>query len=249
MAGSGSRFINAGYSVPKPLLDLDGKSMVQRVFENLYSKDVERVIFIRNNSTSFNLKKLQKNYPQVEILEKAIDYITDGPARTVSLIENMVDPEQPLLIANSDQLVAYSIPSDYSLLNKGYDGIVWCMEDNDPKWSYVEIENESLVTRVVEKEVISNLATVGIYAFGKSKYFFESFNTMVRKLDKVNNEYYVAPSYNYLLNHKRILAKNLGQISDVVFGLGIPEDYEMFLKNSNRSQIYEISSAAIPKKL
>ena len=181
MAGSGSRFTNAGYTVPKPLLDLDGKSMFQRVFENLYSRDVERVIFIRNNLTTFNLKELQEIYPQVEILEKTIDYLTDGPARTVSLVEKMVDPERPLLIANSDQLVAYSIPSDYSLLDMGYDGIVWCMEDEDPKWSYVEIENESLITRIVEKEVISNLATVGIYAFGKSKDFFEAFNTMVLK--------------------------------------------------------------------
>ena len=248
MAGSGSRFTKAGYVVPKPLLDLDGKKMYQRVFENLCSNEVSRIIFITNPTTSFDIKNFKTQNPNFEIHQKTIDYLTDGPARTVSLVAELLDLDSPLVIANSDQLVAYPVPTDYQMLREGYDGIVWCMQDNDPKWSYVETNNEQLITNVVEKEVISNLATVGIYAYGKARYFFEAFDLMVSNEDTVNNEYYVAPTYNYLLGKQRILARDLGEVSNVVFGLGIPEDYEKFMEKHDREQVYAISSGGFPNQ-
>ena len=192
MAGAGSRFADAGYKVPKPFLDLDGKPMYQRVFENLYSAQVERVVFVTNTETIFDIQDIQNQYP------------------------------------------------NYQLLNNGYGGIIWCMEDNDPKWSYVSTADNSEVQRVVEKEVISELATVGIYCFSESKLFFDAFRLMVKDGNKTNNEYYVAPTFNYLIKN-RILAKNLGPISNLVFGLGIPEDYQYFQSLPNRELIYRIS--------
>jgi dTDP-glucose pyrophosphorylase len=240
MAGAGSRFADAGYKVPKPFLDLDGKPMYQRVFENLYSAQVERVVFVTNTETIFDIQDIQNQYPNLEVYIKTIDFLTDGPARTVSLVEHLLNPNSPLIIANSDQLVAYPISTDYQLLNNGYGGIIWCMEDNDPKWSYVSTADNSEVQRVVEKEVISELATVGIYCFSESKLFFDAFRLMVKDGNKTNNEYYVAPTFNYLIKN-RILAKNLGPISNLVFGLGIPEDYQYFQSLPNRELIYRIS--------
>jgi dTDP-glucose pyrophosphorylase len=243
MAGAGSRFSEAGYRVPKPLLELDGKPMYQRVFENLFSTQVNRVVFITNTNTAFDMRKIQIENPDVEFHQKTIDFLTDGPARTVSLVEHLLDSKRPLIIGNSDQLVAYPISNDYSLLNSGYGGIIWCMEDHDPKWSYVRTSEDLLVEHVVEKEVISNLATVGIYCFGKSELFFEAFRSMVLDGNATNGEFYVAPAFNYLPRKERVLAKNLGPISNLVFGLGIPEDYEYFLKLTNREEIYKNSQS------
>lgn len=210
MAGAGSRFSDAGYLTPKPMLDLDGKPMFRRVLENVISAETSKVIFITNDRTALNLNSIQSEYPDIKFFQHKVDSITDGPARTVSLVEYALDMNLPLVVANSDQLVAYCISRDYAELGVKCDGIIWCMEDTDPKWSYVALNSDGYVCDVVEKKVISNLATVGIYAFANAGDFFSAFKMMVAAEDTVNGEYYVAPVYNYLLSKHRILPKKHG---------------------------------------
>jgi hypothetical protein len=107
------------------------------------------------------------------------------------------------------------------------------MRANDPKWSFVGINDDELVSKVVEKEVISNEATVGIYNFKHGRDFISAAKKMIKKNLRVNNEFYVAPVYNQIIQENgRIGIFNIGSVGDGMYGLGTPEDLNLFLANS-----------------
>ena len=118
------------------------------------------------------------------------------------------------------------------LTNSRYDGEILAMRDNDPKWSFARTDDAGLLLEVKEKVVISDLATVGIYGFATARLAFEAIRRMREAGDRTNGEYYVGPCYNYLVETgKRVFVRDLGAVSSVMHGLGIPEDLELFLAN------------------
>jgi dTDP-glucose pyrophosphorylase len=234
MAGSGSRFKKSGYKDTKLLIPIHGIPMFKVVLGNLITEKVQKVVII--TQLKLNLKseidKLKKfGGIEFEIIE--IDYVTEGPASSVKLAKPFIDLDLPVVIANSDQYLKINMNNFYHNLIDSIDsGLILTMRDTDPKWSFVRLNDNGYVSEVREKEVISNIATVGIYGFKKGNFLFESIDRMIKDKNKVNNEYYVAPLFNYLVKdgHK-ISTYYTGPVNDVMFGLGIPEDYEIFLKN------------------
>lgn len=234
MAGLGSRFKSAGFSTPKPLIPVHGVEMYKLVLSNLISPVVSKIILIC--PSSFDMKGLETELSaatstKVAIIE--VDALTSGPASTVNLSRGELDLEKPLVIANSDQYVNFNVANFYSSLIKGaHLGAVLTMQDDDPKWSYAEIDEKGVILRVVEKEVISKFATVGIYGFSIAADFFEAYDNMVLRDFKVNGEFYVAPAYEFSpkFRHPGAIAIDLGPVGSVMYGLGIPEDLERFLK-------------------
>lgn len=234
MAGLGSRFRAQGYDVPKPLIQIHGIEMYKVVLANLFSTQLDRVILIC--PTSFKMKSLEaelssKLSVKVTIIE--VDHLTTGPAATVALARDLLDPELPLVIANSDQYVAFDPEGFYSQIQHSQNrGIVLTMRDDDPKWSYVSLDAHGMIERVVEKQVISDIATVGIYGFKAAGDFFQAFDSMVDAGFMVNGEHYVAPAYEFLQDFKSgvVGIHDLGPVGEVMFGLGIPEDLESFLE-------------------
>jgi dTDP-glucose pyrophosphorylase len=106
------------------------------------------------------------------------------------------------------------------------------MVADDPKWSYIKITPEGMVTELAEKQVISNLATVGVYNFKKGKDFVLAAQQMIQCNDRVNGEFYVAPVYNYLIKDSfRIRNVTIGHLGSAMYGLGTPEDLDYFVKN------------------
>jgi len=104
MAGAGSRFESAGYTFPKPLIDVNGKPMIQTVVENLnieanYIFIVQKEHYERYNLNHF-LKLLAPNCTIIQV-----DGMTEGAACTALLAKKFIDNDQPLLISNSDQYV------------------------------------------------------------------------------------------------------------------------------------------------
>ena len=230
-SGLGSRFSSQGYKLPKPLLPIGDKTMLERVLDNLSHPNLSKVVVIMNESQSSGLVEIfSKRIPKVTLVN--IDYLTQGPASTSILAKPYLDPDLPLVIANSDQYLATNFSLEYNYLtNMKNDGVVWAMQDKDPKWSYVKVDSSMYATELKEKEVISPYATCGVYGFAKASSYFTSYQEMLQVNDRVNNEFYVAPSYNYLIKEgKKILVRNLGVTKDIMFGLGIPSDYEHFLK-------------------
>ncbi|MBP6110966.1 MAG: glycosyltransferase family 2 protein [Sphingobium sp.] len=232
MAGAGSRFAKAGFVDPKPLIRVKGVPMIEVIVNNLRPVSIpHRFIFICQNEhvKKYDLgMRLEEIAPGSQVI--GIDGLTEGAACTVLKARSYINNNDPLMIANSDQFVDISI-EDYleDMMHRNLDGLIMTMEASDPKWSFVEMDNE-LVTRVVEKEVISNEATVGIYNFKSGYRFVEAAEEMIHDNERVNGEFYVAPVYNYLIRgRKRIGIFNIGSEGNGMYGLGIPEDLEKFI--------------------
>lgn len=232
MAGRGSRFIKAGYQIPKPLLDIHGKHMIEVVTRNIMPDCVHRFIYIclEEHLERYPLEKcLHRISPECIILP--VKEVTEGAACTVLLAEPYIDNEDQLMIANSDQYVDINI-NDYLSCEKNYDGLIMTMYADDPKWSFIKYGENHLVTVVKEKEVISNEATVGIYNFKRGHDFVKYAHEMINNDERVNGEFYVAPVYNrYIKNGGKISFFNIGKENEGMYGLGIPEDLESFIQN------------------
>lgn len=241
MAGQGERFKFAGYQIPKPLLPIHGVEMFKWVIANLYDPRVESYTLIVSEALGIELQveKISKTLG-IKIHLKKLAKLTDGPATTVSLGLRGLKRDQPLVVANSDQYVDCNIADFYNTLqeNSTNDGTILTMNDSDPKWSYVKLDSDQLVSEVQEKRVISEIATVGIYGFKSVSLFADSYIQMKDKNIRTNGELYVAPMYNELIaNGYRIGQINLGQINKVMHGFGIPRDYENFCKNPQSKEL------------
>lgn len=232
MAGRGSRFADAGYTLPKPLIPVHGVPMIRLVIENLRPTAPHRYIFIcqRAHVAQHNLSRhLAAWAPGCALVE--LDGITEGAACTVLAARDIIDSGDSLMIANSDQYVDTMIDDYLGAMDKGqYDGLIMTMRASDPKWSFAALDSRGLVERVVEKEVISTHATVGIYNFRAGRAFVQAAEQMIGKNLRVNNEYYVAPVYNELIAAPaRIGIYDIGSDGDGMYGLGIPADLDAFL--------------------
>lgn len=233
MAGRGSRFVNAGYIMPKPLIDVHGRYMIEYVIENVRPSCAYRFIFLclKEHLEKFNLEeKLKEIEPTCEVV--SVDHVTEGAACTVLLAEKYIDNDSPLMIANSDQYVDINI-NEYLLKGQSYDGLIMTMYADDPKWSFIALDEDDMVKLIREKEVISNEATVGIYNFAKGSDFVSNAKKMVELDLRVNGEFYVAPVYNMMIEDgRKITYYNIGSVDAGMYGLGVPEDLERFLGNS-----------------
>jgi HAD superfamily hydrolase (TIGR01509 family) len=231
MAGNGSRFFNAGYKDPKPLIDVDGKPMIQRVVENISIPGNYIFIVQAEHYERYSLEAvLTRLVPGCTIIQ--VDGVTDGAARTALLAKQYIDNQRPLIIANSDQILDWD-SSDFisQLLEIGVDGNMALFLANEEKWSYAKIKNSRIV-EVAEKVVISNNASTGIYGWAKGSDYVKYAEQMIDKNIRVNNEFYICPVYNEAIqDNKRILPIFI----DTMHGLGTPEDLERFLLQKFKS--------------
>lgn len=230
MAGHGSRFSKAGYALPKPLIPVHGVPMIRLVIANLTPKLPHRFIFIcqEGHLESFPLEEQLREWaPGCEI--RCVRSVTEGAACTVLLARDLIDNDMPLMIANCDQYVEVDI-NRYIASSEGFDGYIMTMVAADPKWSFVGFNSEGGVCRVVEKEVISNEATVGIYNFARGRDFVMAADEMIANDLRVNGEFYVAPTYNQMITRDlEIGTFSIGSVEQGMHGLGIPSDLDAFL--------------------
>jgi len=232
MAGEGKRFADAGYLKPKPFIDVHGKPMIIRVIENLAYLNAKYILIARS-------KHLQEEKALVGFIERnhnakfiETDILTQGSACTVLLSQSLIDNQTPLLIANSDQIIDHGVSkfiNDFK--SRNLDGSIMSFMDTlrNPKWSYIRLGDDDLVVQAKEKDPISDFATVGIYLYAHGRYFVESASEMIASDDRVNEEFYTCPTYNYLIRSgKRIGSFNIN--SQSMHGIGTPEDLEIYLK-------------------
>jgi len=236
MAGHGSRFSKAGYQDPKPLIPVLGRPMIQLVVENLRPSKEHRFIFIcqAEHLKNYPLRELLiEKTPGCKIIE--VSEVTEGAACTVLLAKEYIDCQDQLMIANCDQYIDVDMDKYLAALDsEKIDGLIMTMKAYDNKWSFVKINEKKEVTLVVEKEVISEEATVGIYNFKHGADFVRAAEQMIVNNLRVNNEFYVAPAYNQMIDcGKKIWHFNIGKVGKEMHGLGTPEDLELFLNLKN----------------
>lgn len=227
MAGAGSRFEKAGYTFPKPLIDVEGKPMIQAIVDNLNIEAQHVFIVQKSHYEKYNLQQtLNQISPNCEIVQ--VDGITEGAACTTLLAKKYIDNDEPLVIANSDQYVEWdSNEFMYSMVADSVDGGILSFKSTHPKWSYAKLGDDGFVCEVAEKKPISDIATVGIYYWKKGSDYVRYAEDMIKKNIRVNNEFYVCPVFNQAIeDNKKVKIFNV----EKMWGIGTPEDLQIFLK-------------------
>lgn len=230
MGGRGQRFRDAGYQLTKPLIDVNGTPMIQRVINNLGIKG--RHIFLVNEEdcNQFNLKKLLAHFSQpnecVVLLEDPNK--RQGAAAACLLAEEYINNDEDLFIANSDQLVEWSsVDFLADMQHKNADGGILTFTAHESKWSFAKTNQDGVVLEVAEKKVISDKATAGVYWYKHGKDFITGLKQMMSKNIRVNNEFYVCPVFNEIIaTNKKIYDYPIAKMD----GLGTPADLLNYLK-------------------
>ena len=230
MAGAGSRFAKVGFTDPKPLIDVFGKPMIEVVVRNLNFGLNTRFIFIVQQE---HLERYKLRYLLNLIAPGCViiptDGLTEGAACSILLAKEYINNSECLFLANSDQFTEWSSNDFmYQMISDGVDGGIATFKSDWAGWSYAKTDDSGWVTKVREKKVISNHATVGYYFWKRGRDFVKYAEQMINKKIKVKNEYYVCPVYN------EAIASGLKiKIFEIerMWGLGIPEDLKYFLEN------------------
>lgn len=228
MAGAGSRFVEAGYTFPKPLIQVNDKPMIQLVVENLSIKANYIFVVQKEHREKYNLDTLLNLVaPNCKIVE--VDEVTEGAACTALLAREFIDNDQPLFFANSDQYVEWnSAEFMYNMQETQADGGILTFKATHPKWSFAKVDDNGFVTEVAEKNPISDKATVGFYYWKKGSDFVKYADSMIEKEVRVNGEFYVCPVFNEAIaDNKHVRTHE----ANAMWGLGTPEDLNQYLQD------------------
>lgn len=228
-AGEGSRFAKAGWKRPKPFIDVSGRPMIEHVIQNVKPVNSKSIVLVRKEHIEGQDAIVRRIAERSEVV--LVDRLTEGTLCTVMLARPSIADENPVLVANSDQFVDFSVDAFVQdCLDRDLDGSILVFDDamRDPKWSFVRLNANGLVVEVAEKKPISNLATVGIYLFRRARDLVNATIDMIAQNDRVNNEFYTCPVYNYMItNGARIGVYEVP--ATAMHGLGIPSDLEDYL--------------------
>jgi len=230
MAGRGSRFESQGYTFPKPLIEVNGKPMIELVVKNLNIKANYIFIVQEEHYYKYNLKYLLNLIaPDCKIV--CVDGITEGAACTTLLAKEYIDNDKPLLTTNCDQFIEWnSNETLYSFVNDESDASILTFKATHPKWSYAKLGSDGYVSEVAEKKPISNNATVGLYFWKHGSDYVKYAEQMIDKNIRTNGEFYICPSFNEAITDgKKVRIKEI----DKMWGIGTPSDLQYFLNHYN----------------
>jgi len=230
MGGLGSRFSTSHPGQLKPLINVCGKSMITRVISNLnQSKNIKFIIVMLKKD--FLHKEFQEIFDNLNIQYELIliDKPTEGPACTCLLAKKYINNDEPLVIVNCDQII-FDLNLKHLIqflkLNEA-DGVIGVFHSNSNKNSYIKLGEDLRIQEVKEKIVISNIASNGLHLWSKGSYFVKSAEEMIQKNDRYSNEFYVAPTYNYLIKDGK---KIIPYYFNLHYPIGTPEDLSYFEK-------------------
>jgi NDP-sugar pyrophosphorylase family protein len=165
--------------------------------------------------------------------------VTAGAACTVLLAREHIAADEPLMIANCDQWINYSIDAYLAAFDTTrWTGFMMTMRASSPKWSYVQRDRMERIVGVVEKRVVSSEATVGIYSFARGADFVQAAESMIADDDRSQGEFYVAPTFTRLIRAGgAVESLSIGTDRDGMYGLGTPEDLRWFQSQTRFRQL------------
>lgn len=202
LAGSNNFFDDSNYHYPKPIIEVAGLPMIQRVINNLSTIALDkRFIFILRNSDceDFFLDKTINHLTNDEIIIIKTQKETRGAACSCLLAVDYIDNKDQLIISNGDQI----IDEDYNKILKNFHdfnadaGCIY-FESIHPRWSYIDIQNNK-IQESVEKIPISKNAIAGFYYFRNGNKFISSAKKMILKDLHVNGQFFIAPTFNEMI--------------------------------------------------
>ncbi len=220
IGGRGQRFVDAGFKNPKPLIELNGKPIVEWSAQSLKSSKLDcRFIFIYNRKYTDSFKIVLNRIDPEHICVD--DEIEKGMATACIQARKYIEDENPVVVAACDQFVKWNFDEFVDFALK-YDGACPVFRSKKDAYSYAKIDDDFNVLQSAEKNVISDWANLGIYFFRRGSDFVEATENMINKKVVTNGEFYIAPIYNQYAINKKIKAYPLKQ--EDVFILGTPEE-------------------------
>jgi dTDP-glucose pyrophosphorylase len=243
MAGLGSRFADAGYSFPKPLIPVPPyETMIEMVIRNL-DYDGQHIFLVQQaHIDEFHIDKTLKLL-KPDCIIVPVNGLTEGAACTILLAEPYLDLNDELVIANSDQFVPNfdmrgfldktirSTVISWRGEREAVSGGIVIFDATHPKWSFVKLGDQDRVIQVAEKNPISNHATAGVYAFHNAEDFILAAKQMIGKNIRTNGEFYLAPVFNEFIELGRHI---LPYQVEKIYGTGTPEDLQAFLNRETK---------------
>jgi len=237
MAGNGSRFSDQGYYTPKPFIPVNGIPMFSHA-EKCIGIDFDEKIFIVRKEHDLK-SQIMEWYPDSHVIE--LDQLTDGTACTIMAARDHFEDGSSIFVSNCDQHIDWD-PDNFKMIasENEVDGIIlnFHCPERDPKWSYAEVNSLNNIVRVAEKNPISDWATAGLYYWRDGRHFIQSVEDMIAANDRVNNEFYTCPVYNYTVKLPGIQDIRHMKI-DRMQGIGTPPDLMEFLGFDSIKQLDE----------
>jgi NDP-sugar pyrophosphorylase family protein len=228
MAGRGKRFIDAGIKTPKMLVPVRGRTMMEWALAGLSFIPPEDMIFIilKEHATEWQIDvKLRELFGE-RIMIKTIPDVTAGQACTVAEARGLYDMDESIIIYNIDTYFkSETVKASINNLGGKLDGFIGVFRSDSPSYSYAAVSKEGYVTRVAEKEVISEWATSGLYAFARASDFLCALEESMERKDTSMGEYYVGPLYNLLANKGARIGID---VCSKIYDLGRPEKLKEF---------------------
>ncbi len=230
--GLGTRFVGSEFIGLKPFIKFFDKTMFEWLLIGFNSKkyDVSFFIIINENFKNAYAKEIQYLENSYNVKFKYINLLTEGTTATALFLFDDLNNSIPVLLANCDQIIDMNF-DDYldEHFNKEADGSLLCFDKEDSKkWSFVRIDQNNIITEVKAKDNITDIAVCGWYFWTKGSDFIKYGIEQIINLDKVGNEYYLCPVYNYAIkNNQKIIAIIINK--DKMHGIGTPEDLRKYL--------------------
>ena len=245
MAGRGSRFVRQGFALPKPLIEVLGKPIIQHVLE-CYTMEARFIFVALREHIDMGLGSLLMSL-RPDALVVPIDEVTQGPVCTVLKVYEEINTEDELLIADCDSVLVWPDRWVFEWFReRGATGGVTTRITNNPSCSYAAINGDGWVVETREKDPFTIFSTTGPYWWSQGRDFVQVAERMIREDRRAaNGEFYVSPTYNYhIAQGGRVLAYPLPEF----WSLGTPEDVERFV-NQARSRAVAGASVSIPLDL
>ncbi|MGI9252751.1 MAG: glycosyltransferase family 2 protein [Thermomicrobiales bacterium] len=231
MAGSGRRFREAGFDLPKPFIRINGRPMIEWVLESMAWPGADIVLIAQRADVAADpeaVAVIERHWP---VRWALIDGLTEGTACTVLAAEAMIPASQPMLMTISDACIAGGVEALLAdARERDLDGSLTVFEDwGDPKLSFARVGDDGLVTETAEKRPISHLASAGQYYAREPAAVFAGVREMLAADDRVNGEFYTCPVYNYMIRRgARVGACTIP--SHALWAMNTPEDLAIFLR-------------------
>jgi len=231
VAGNGTRL--KGYSdLPKPFIDVEGLPMIRQVI-NSYPQGQRYIVLLRDEYADY---VTSETFPPHTLI-RPVHGDTEGAACTVMLAADLIDNEEPLLIADCDSIVPHnqvSLAVNHFQRRNATGGVtVRYAPSGMRNLSYASLDNDLRVLATAEKKPISDMSSTGPYWWRHGRDFLMATRAMIENNDRTNGEFYVSPAYNYHIEAGgRVYAYPLCEF----WHLGSPPDLKKYL---SRRQLWK----------
>lgn len=230
MAGAGSRFAKQGETTPKPLIQVQGVTLIEHAIKS-FDVDAEFIFVTRkftdpahNIQLSALLRKLRPEHVEIQLSQ-----LSQGASDSVLAAEHLINNQEPLIVYNCDQIMKWD-PQEFLqfVTTNVCDGAVVLYKSMDPKNSFARLDNH-VITQIVEKQPVSDHALVGFHYWRHGSQFVKSAHALKQEFRATGRpECYVSETYNFMISEGAcVLPYHVAP--HVYVPLGTPEDVAVYV--------------------